>query len=140
MPMPTYTPLPTVNAVPMRPTVVYPAPVLVSPDEGITVSRQATFIWSWTGPNLTENQGFEVRIWKEGQPDHYGAAAAVHTTSVTINIRGAYGVSRGGSGKYLWTVAVVQIEPYKRIGPEATPRTLIVHVDQPNKEPTLAPP
>jgi hypothetical protein len=85
-----------------------------------------TFTWSWTGPAPTANQGFEVRIWKEGQPDHYGAAEPVRITSTTIDVRSAYGVTQGGPGAYFWTVALVQLDPPRRIGPEALARTLII--------------
>lgn len=102
------------------------APVLTGPSEAFTAQGQTTFSWTWPGPPLTANQGFEVRIWKEGQPDHYGAAAPTGGTSITIDPRGAFGVQQGGAGKYFWTVALVQREPYKRIGSEAAPRTLEV--------------
>jgi len=134
---PTYTPIPT-KSQPSTPTVaVYPAPILVSPDNGASVSELVTFVWNWTGPALTADHGFEVRIWKEGQPDHYGAASTVRTTSATLNVRGAYGVQQGGSGRYLWTVAVVRLEPYQRIGSEAAPRTLEIWIGAP---PTWTPP
>ena len=92
------------------------------------MSGQATFAWSWSGPALAANQGFELRIWKDGQLDHYGAAEPTNNASLTINIPAAYGVQQGGSGAYFWTVAVVQRSPYKRVGPEAAPRQLQVQV------------
>ena len=110
-------------------------PVLVSPDDGAGASGQITFAWSWTGPALAANQGFELRIWKEGQADHYGATPLVRTTSVTLDVRSAYGVQQGGSGRHFWTVAVVQMEPYQRIGSEATPRMLYVEVGGPGGPP-----
>jgi len=103
-----------------------PAPILLSPAAGESVTGQTAFSWNWTGPALGTNQAFEVRIWKEGQADHYGAHEPVTAMSVTLSVRGAYGVQQGGSGTYFWTAAVVQREPYSRIGPEAEPRTLIV--------------
>lgn len=107
---------------------VYPAPELIDPQDGLTAEGDVLFAWKWTGPALTANQGFEVRIWKQGQPDHYGAAAPVRTTNASIDVRGAYGVRTGGSGDFLWTVAIVQLNPYQRIGPEAPPRRLAIHV------------
>jgi hypothetical protein len=118
----------------------YPAPILVSPADRANASGQTTFSWSWDGPALAANQAFEIRIWQEGQPDHYGAAEPVRTTSVTIDVRTAYGVTQGGSGTYYWTVALVERDPYKRIGPEASPRTLAVSVGASRPQPTLAPP
>jgi hypothetical protein len=153
LPVPTATPTPIVvpkpNSVPTNtptqpspplptPTaVVYPVPVLVSPYDGAMASGQTTFVWSWTGPALPANQGFELRIWKEGQPDHYGAASPVRTTSVTLDMQGAYSVQQGGSGRYFWTVAVVQLEPYYRLGSEAVPRTLEVNFVRPPVSPPL---
>jgi serine/threonine protein kinase len=133
--MPTNTPVPT-RPQPSTPTaVVYSVPVLVSPDDGARASGQITFVWSWTGPALPANQGFELRIWKEGQPDHYGATSPVGTTSVTFDVRSAYGVQQGGSGRYFWTVAIVQLEPYYRLGSEAAPRTLAVELGGPGGPP-----
>jgi hypothetical protein len=38
-------------------------------------------------------------------------------------------VTQGGSGQYLWTVAVVRVQPsYEKIGREAPPRALDVQV------------
>ena len=76
------------------------------------------------------NQGFEVRLWREAQPDHYadhyGAAGPVRTTSQNFDVGGAYSVQQGGAGEYWWTVALVQLDPYQRIGPEAPPQKVIV--------------
>jgi hypothetical protein len=103
------------------------------------------FSWSWSGGALTQNQGFEVRLWKEGQPVHYGAASPVRTTSAEVDVRGAYAVQIGGEGRYLWTVAVVQMDPYQRIGDEAIPRSVQVSLGGgspggPPPVPTVAPP
>jgi hypothetical protein len=128
---PTKTPAPTAVA-PAR----YPAPVLVGPKDGASASGTTTFTWQWTGPALATDQGFEVRIWKEGQPDHYGAADPVRTTSATFDVRGAYGVTQGGSGAYFWSVAVVQLPPdYQRIGDEAAPRRLQIEAGGPGRPP-----
>ncbi len=104
------------------------APILLSPPDAESVSGSATFAWRWNGPPLTDNQGFEVRIWKEGQPDHNGAAEPTNGTNLQINLSTAYGVAHGGAGDYFWTVAVVQRSPYQRTGPEAPPRRLRVQV------------
>jgi hypothetical protein len=97
---------------------------LVSPKNDDSTTGQVVFTWTWSGPALGPDYGFEVRLWKEGQPDHYGAAEPVNDTSVTINLRGAYGVTLGGEGAYWWTVAVVQRQPYAQVGAEAAPRKL----------------
>lgn len=100
------------------------APALDSPANNSAASGRTAFRWTWNGPALTNNQGFEVRIWKDGQADHFGAADPVRTTSAAIDLNQAAGVRQGGAGTYLWTVAVVQLNPYKRIGKEAAPRAL----------------
>jgi hypothetical protein len=84
------------------------------------------FEWSWSGPALEPNQAFEVRLWRQDHPEHYGAAAPVSGTAADIDVGGAYGVQQGGTGSYFWTVALVQRDPYVRLGPEAPPRLLLV--------------
>ncbi len=118
----------------------YPAPGLVTPADGDSASGVATFRWTWAGPPLQDNQGFEVRIWKEGQPDHYGAAAPARDNRLESDIRGAFGVQQGGAGDYFWTVALVQIDPYARIGLEAPPRKLTVQFDGGGSGPPPPPP
>ncbi len=130
-PTPTPTVSHTATAVPTPPpakTVPAGAPILIAPAEDADLTGRITFTWQWNGAPLAENQGFEVRIWKESQPDHYGAAAPVRSTSLIIDISGAYGVQQGGTGDYLWTVALVQIAPYQRLGPEAAPRRLTINL------------
>jgi hypothetical protein len=104
------------------------APALIAPPDGASTSGPIRFEWTWSGPALEPNQGFEVRIWREGQPEHYGAAAPVTETSLTTDVSGSYAVQQGGSGSYFWTAALVQRDPYARLGPEAPPRVLLVTV------------
>ncbi len=123
---PTNTPTPPAPAPPAPPPAALGVPTLLSPTGNASVSGVTTFAWQWNGPALAPNQAFEVRLWKEGQPDHYGAAEPVRTTSTSFDVAGAYGVQRGGNGRYLWTVAVVQINPYQRTGEEAPARVVTV--------------
>lgn len=125
-PTPPNTPKPTATRPPTRspsPTP-FPAPVLLSPEEGATASDQVTFEWGWGGGPLPPNYGFEVRLWKNDQTDHYGAAAPVPANRLVVNLEGAHGVSQGGTGRYYWTVAVVKLQPYQRVGLEAAPRVI----------------
>jgi hypothetical protein len=82
---------------------------------------------------LGDSQGFEVLIWKQGQ-EHLGAASAVDGSfrEISINVANAKNVSDAGTGDYFWTVVVVQLNPYARIGEEAAPRTIKVSVPKPN--------
>jgi hypothetical protein len=94
-----------------------------------------TFQWDWSG-SLLPNTGFEVRVWREGEPP-----AGVHNAvldnqegriqkvgnnryQLTVDISQAAGV-RGRSGDYLWTVLLVQIAPdYAELGLQAEPARL----------------
>jgi eukaryotic-like serine/threonine-protein kinase len=124
---------PTAAPTPAQPTATpkpaaLAAPALAGPNDGAIVSGTTTFTWQWSGAPLAANEAFEVRLWKEGQLDHYGATAPVRSPSATFDVGSAYGVQQGGSGGYFWTVAVVQIEPYQRTGEEAPPRSISVEV------------
>ena len=131
------------------PAVGLPAPETRSPcyNKPFDPGGQARvhFWWDWYGPPLTDNQGFEVRIWREDQPEHYGATGPVPATyyyvwgggrgsrqipggAVDVNVWETYAARQGGPGRYYWTVAVVQIDPYTRIGPEAVPCPLQLSV------------
>jgi hypothetical protein len=105
-------------------------PSLTQPTYGST-----EFEWRWNGP-LESDQGFEVRVWRDGEPvagvhnavddNRDGKVVAVgnDTYRLTADITDAYGV-RGRSGEYLWTVVLIQISPeYKDLGKQATPGRL----------------
>jgi len=139
---PTVRPTDTPTRLPTAtPAGVDAAPILRAPANNTDTSGLVTFSWDWPGPPLTPNQGFEVRVWRADQPDHYGAATPVRTNSATIDLAGAYGVQQGGSGLYFWTVAVVGLNPYQRIGPEAAARQLNIQLagGGPTPAPTLPP-
>jgi serine/threonine protein kinase len=134
-------PQPTPEA-PTAPTAT-PAPVV--PAGQITLLKPLSldqpsfgmteFEWQWAG-GLAPDQGFEVRVWREGEPPA-GAHDAVldnkngqvqalgnNTYRLSINIKDAFGV-KGRSGEYLWTVVLIQITPeYKDMGIQAPPGRL----------------
>ncbi|HXW01546.1 MAG TPA: hypothetical protein VEC93_24260, partial [Anaerolineae bacterium] len=75
------------------------------------------FEWQWTGP-VPAGYGFEVRVWREGEP-LVGAHDAVldnqngnvkslgeNKYALNTNIKDAAGV-KNRAGEYLWTVALV---------------------------------
>ena len=87
------------------------------------------FQWQYGGA-LAENQGFEVRIWRDGE-----APAGVHdavldnkqgkiqamgnnTYRLSADISETPGVRKRG-GEYNWTVFLVELEPYKDLGIQA---------------------
>jgi hypothetical protein len=93
------------------------------------------FEWQWNG-QLAEGQGFEVRVWREGEPpsgvhnavedNQKGNIVAVgnNTYRLSVNIKDAYGV-KGRSGEYWWTVVLIQFQPeYKDLGTQAQPARL----------------
>lgn len=134
--IPTMPPRPTARSFPTETPRIpaqtagnLPAPMLLNPGHNETSAGSTIFIWRWDGPPLSANQGFEVRIWKTGQPDHFGAAEPTNNTRLTIDVPKAYGPRLGGPGWYFWTVAVVQRSPYARIAPEAAPRQIQVQVE-----------
>lgn len=108
------------------------APSLKRPSEGYKAreNEKVVFAWDWQG-ELAQNQAFEVRIWKQGGDDHLGAdkpraekGPKTNRWRQEIDIGQSPSIRQGGAGSYLWTVAVVQLDPYERIGPEAPPREL----------------
>ncbi len=105
----------------------------VPPDN--TTSGPTQFEWQWTSP-LGAGQGFEVRVWREGEPpagvhnavedNQNGKVAALgnNTYRLNVDITNAYGV-QGRGGDYLWTVALVQVSPdYQDLGKQAAPGRL----------------
>jgi serine/threonine protein kinase len=135
--VPTATPtspsLPTATKAPTLPsgqfTLLKPNSV-DEPTFGLT-----EFEWQWGG-SLVENQGFEVRIWRDGESpagvhdavldnkegriktmgnNTYRLVADISDTPAVRNIR----------GEYNWTVVLVQIEPeYRDLGIQAPPGRL----------------
>ena len=93
----------------------------------MTVRGRTTFRWTYNGPSLTDNQAFEVRIvWDVGSYTHDGAASPVRATEITIDLDQVNVVRTHGSSSYYWTVAVIQVEPYAAIGPEAPLQRLMI--------------
>jgi serine/threonine protein kinase len=133
---PASTPTTAAVALPTRtPTVSVPSGqfVLLAPASTQDATYGPTeFTWQWGSP-LAENQGFEVRVWREGE-----APAGVHdsvldnregrvkalgnnTYQLVADITQAPGVNNRG-GEYYWTVVLVQIKPgYRDLGVQATP-------------------
>lgn len=115
-PKPTKTPTPT--RTPFTPAPLpSSAPILVEPSDGASAPGNVTFAWSWNGAPLGANQGFELLIWKQGEP-HNGAAPPTSGTSLTLDM------SSYAEGSYFWSVVVVKLQPYGRLFAEATPRTI----------------
>jgi hypothetical protein len=122
-------PTPTLNVVTGTLTLLDP----VNPD--VPSYGPTDFEWRWTGP-VPAGVGFEVRVWREGeQPAGIHDAVldnqngtiksnGANEYRLSVDIRSAAGV-QGQSGTYLWTVALVQINPnYADLGQQAPPAQL----------------
>ncbi|MFW6136257.1 MAG: LysM peptidoglycan-binding domain-containing protein [Chloroflexota bacterium] len=97
----------------------YPAPVLLSPDDGarFPAGQEVEVRWRWEG-ELGEGEVFDVRLWREGAP-HYG----VGWTKNDI-----YAVSGEAGVTYYWSVAVIRGEGGRmlaQLSPESPPRKLV---------------
>ena len=132
--IPTATPTTTPSPTPNIPTGVFSLIKPVSCDEpsyGLT-----EFEWEWTG-NVSPEFGFEVRIWREGEPPT-GVHDAIldnkegrveplgeNRYRLTVDIADAAGV-RERSGEYRWTVILIQIDPIyaDNLGQQAQPACL----------------
>jgi hypothetical protein len=104
--------------------------------EPITLTRGETeFVWRYDG-SLAEDQGFEVRVWREGEPP-----LGVHDT-IADNLSGKIVPESDGSyhlviditstppvagraGEYWWSVYLIQLPPdsYRLLGPRSEPGT-----------------
>lgn len=117
------------------------APILVSPDDNAHHAySRLRFSWKWPG-QLRANWGFEVRGWGEGGP-HNGLHDARATAGIKPDGNGVYSFeltipSNFTYADWKWSVAVVQLDPYLRIGAEAAPRRLFVDTRTPT--PVLVP-
>lgn len=139
-PPPTSTPT-SVPALPIVPPTAVPIPkgvlTLLKPLSLEEPSYGPTdFEWQWVGEEIPAEFGFEVRVWREGEPPA-GVHNAVQDNQrdrierlgenkyrLSVNIRGAFGV-RERTGKYLWTVALVRIRPtYADLERQADPAYL----------------
>ena len=92
------------------------------------------FEWRWSG-TLPPDAGFEVRVWKEGQPQAGVHNAVLDNTHGNITQDGdtyrlhtdislAFNV-QGHSDVYWWTVALVRISPsYADLGQQSPPGQL----------------
>ncbi len=130
----TPTPAPAANPVAAAP------PELVAPEAGYTIigNAETTFAWKWAS-RLGPNQGFEILLWPLGQPnDKRGIHNAGETQTLTPNLDDIYQLSKTvtnrGEGNYEWTVAIVQLNPY-RIIVEAPSRSIKISSPNNNSAP-----
>lgn len=97
----------------------YPAPVLLSPEDGARFpgGTEVVIHWAWEG-ELGADEHFDVRLWKEGAP-HYGVGWSKEHRYAVV---GEPGVT------YYWSVAVIRGEGgqmLEQLSPEGPPRKLV---------------
>jgi hypothetical protein len=111
VPTVTRRPEPTATQANLRPTPL-PAPDLVEPQDGATLTQRVVFRWFWKGPELTENQAFDLRIWsaQEEQADgpRRGAVAPTKEGYAEVDLQYVPAIQDYGPGDYYWTVVVIQ--------------------------------
>lgn len=129
---------PTLSPTPTSAVANYQAPILISPAAGSNLTQNTAFVWEWPG-QLAPNHSFEVRLWLGDNP-HYGAYDARETLtdmqslgnnrySLSFNLADAYSVIRhGNSADYFWSVALVELEPYRDLGFEAEARPVQINL------------
>jgi hypothetical protein len=95
------------------------------------------FEWQWSG-TLKEGQGFEIRLWRDGEPPQ-GVHNAVedntngkvvpldnNTYRLEVNKLGVSAPVKNRCGEYNWTVLLVQVTPqYQPLGVQAAPGRFI---------------
>lgn len=118
-------------------TSTQPAPpaagfVLLEPFEAFTLQpgiNELEFKWRWaaaTGCQPPEGFGYELRIWPavsgyspmgvtdavKSQQDFYCDPQGNVASYRVVDLKGTPGVAAMGSGKFLWDIAYIQLEPY----------------------------
>ena len=104
---PTSTRTPTPTLTPKGP--IYPAPMLLEPADGTSISGQTIHLrWSWSG-TLKTGEWFDLWVWPRGEVERPNQLLRSADVSV---------YPPGGVGVYYWKVRLVKGEPGK---PEAVP-------------------
>ena len=133
---PVVTPTITLSAISgsstLVPTTSRPAPIIViDPKPGTAINGEGIVRWRWAGTPAA-NQSFEILLWHTLDADQPGAADANSTTpertkvsngeyAYQFNLHTAASVRRHGEGEYTVAVALVEINPYRRIGLVSAP-------------------
>lgn len=105
--------------------------VVIDPKPNAAINGEGIVRWRWSGVPAA-NQSFEILLWHTLDRDQPGAADANATTpertrsgngeySYQFNFHSAASVQRHGEGEYTLAVALVQLQPYRRLGIESAP-------------------
>jgi len=93
-------PSPTATATATVVPYLYPAPGLVGPADGSNFKGDETILLIWDTPTpLSEDEWYEVQLWREGEPPEVVQWVKEGTWKVE---------SRYYSGRYLWRILVVR--------------------------------
>lgn len=142
---PTSTPIVVIDIPTVTPTII-PSPTPSIPAGTFSLLKPLScnepsyglteFEWEWTG-SISPQFGFEIRIWREGEPPT-GVHDAIldnkegrieplgeNRYRLIVNIADAAGVRRR-TGEYRWTVILIQIDPTyaDNLGQQAQPACL----------------
>jgi protein phosphatase len=102
--------------------------LLLPADHSAQSGTSVKFQWKWDG-RLQANWGFEIRIWSAQNREHNGAHNAAESKRYVQISQGIYSLDLAApdtEGIYEWSVAIVQLDPYARIGPESSPGRLTI--------------
>jgi hypothetical protein len=126
-PTSSYTPKPPVipSTLPTstpEPRSASPAPTLLEPTDGETLSGGATFRWKWDHEPLQGNLAFDLRIWsrqekeqeEQAQEEQYGqirrgAISPTQNTQVDVDLQFVPAIVQYEQEEYYWTVVVVEL-------------------------------
>jgi hypothetical protein len=104
------------------PTHLMQAPVLVEPSPDAPLDGQVRFQWHWDGEPLTEGLAFDLLIWSEAEDEEHRGARALGVIEPArilesdVDLDYVQSIMDHGGGRYYWTVIVVEVEPYERVG------------------------
>lgn len=106
-------------------------PVLIFPEnDSHHWNTRITFAWTWQG-DLQPNWGFDIRGWR-GDGAHNSIVDAQATANLHPDKDGMYALEVGvppafSATDWFWSVAVVRLDPFESLSPEALPN--LIHVD-----------
>jgi hypothetical protein len=98
------------------------APILLEPGPDAVLEGEVRFAWQWDGDPLPQGLAFDLLIWSEAEDqEHQGAGALgvidpASGLEAGVDLNYVQSIMEHGAGLYYWTVIVVGVEPYERLG------------------------
>ena len=126
--------IPIVNHLPTPPPppIAKIQPVVVAPAADAVIQGETTFVWRWSGPDIPSQYSFALRLWKDGEVEHKQVALAEQHDSITLNPLTLPVVQQGGSGRYLWSVVLIDKRTGRVTGAESIPFSIIIPESNPS--------